>query len=48
MKGYDKMNNKKYHTIRTFSKSIRNMVETEIILIPLTHIYMTTHFPGFV
>jgi hypothetical protein len=46
MKGYDKIKNKKYHTVGTFSKSIRKIIETETKSIPLTQIYMTAHFPG--
>ena len=41
------MKNKKYHTVRTFPKSNRKIVERGK-LIPLTHKYMTAHFPGLV
>ena len=42
----NKMKNKKYHTMGTVRKSNRKIVETETKLTPITHIYMTIHFPG--
>ena len=39
-----KKDKKKYHTVGTFPKSNRKITEREKS-IPLTHIYMTTHFP---
>jgi hypothetical protein len=46
--GYDKIKNKKYHTVGTFPKStgIRKIIETETKSILLTQIYITAHFPG--
>jgi hypothetical protein len=43
----NKRKNKKYHTVGTFSKSNGKTVETETKLIPLTHMHMTAHFPGW-
>ena len=40
-----KMKNKEYHTVGTVPKSNRLIVE--VTLIPLRHIYMNVHFPGF-
>jgi hypothetical protein len=42
-----KMQNKEYNTVETFPKSQRKYYE-EAKFIPLTHKYMTTHFPGLV
>jgi hypothetical protein len=39
------MNTIKYNTIRTIPKSFRKIIEAELKLIPLTHIYMTTLSP---
>jgi len=39
--------NKKYYAIRIVSKSNKKIVE-RAKSIHLTHIYMTTHFPGLV
>jgi hypothetical protein len=39
------MKNEKYHTVRTFPKSYRKL-QKEAKSIPLTHKYMTAHFPG--
>ena len=41
-----KMKTKKYHTVRTISKSNRKIVEMDPKSIPQTNIYMTAHFPG--
>ena len=41
----DKMENKKYHTVGTIPKS---KSQKEAKSIPLTHKYMTGHFPGLV
>ena len=38
----------KYHTVRTFSKSYRIIVDKEAILISLTLIYMVAHYYGIV
>ena len=43
-----KMKKKHYHIVGTVPKSNREVVETEAKKIPLTHIYMTSHFPGLV
>jgi hypothetical protein len=40
-----KQKTKKYHTVETVQNSNRNIAETETKSIPLTHIYMTAHFP---
>jgi hypothetical protein len=42
-----KMQNKEYNTVGTFLKSQRKYYE-EAKFIPLTHKYMTAHFPGLV
>jgi len=41
------MKNKKYHTAGRFPKSNRKIVK-EAKSIPLTHKYMTAHFPDLV
>ena len=43
----NKMKNKKYHTVGTIPKSnIKIVVRGKMI--PITHKYMITHFPGLV
>ena len=37
----------KYHTVGTFPKSNPKIVEIDAISIPVTHIYITAHYPGF-
>jgi len=37
-----------FYTDRTVPKSNSGIVETEIQSMTITHIYMTTHFPGLV
>ena len=39
---------KKYHNIKTDPKSNLKMVEIKAKPIPLTHIYMTNHFPRYI
>jgi hypothetical protein len=43
-----KEKNKTYYTIGKVPKSNRKIVYKEEIYIPLTHTYMTAHFPGLV
>jgi len=45
---YYKHKTKKIRNVRTVPKSNRKLTEAEEISIPLTHIYMTTHWPGLV
>jgi hypothetical protein len=40
------MKNNKYYTAGTIPKSNRKIAEREVKSIPLTHKYMTIHFPG--
>jgi hypothetical protein len=37
---------KNYHPVGTVPKSNEQIIEKEVKSLPLTHIYMTTHFPG--
>ena len=45
---FNKLKSHKYHTVRTVQTSIRKTVVKEAKWIPLTHIYITTHFHGLV
>jgi hypothetical protein len=38
---------KRYHNVRTVTKSNHKNVEIEAKLIPITHVYMTAHLPDW-